>query len=61
MNNHKSEYGVIQTIRFMIRQAVKEAPAVLVWLVVDAILALIFYSSLKRFTSASSRSAISLL
>lgn len=41
MNNHKSEYGVIQTIRFMIRQAVKEAPAVLVWLVVDAILALI--------------------
>ena len=35
MNNHKSEYGVIQTIRFMIRQAVKEAPAVLVWLVVD--------------------------
>ena len=26
MNNHKSEYGVIQTIRFMIRQAVKEAP-----------------------------------
>ncbi len=41
MNNHKSEYGVIQTIRFMIRQAAKEAPAVLVWLVVDAILALI--------------------
>ena len=41
MNNHKSEYGVIQPIRFMIRQAVKEAPAVLVWLVVDAILALI--------------------
>ena len=41
MNNHKSEYGVIQTIRFMIRQAEKEAPAVLVWLVVDAILALI--------------------
>ena len=38
MNNHKSEYGVIQTIRFMIRQAVKEAPAVLVWLVVDAII-----------------------
>lgn len=41
MNNHKSEYGVIQTIRFMIRQAAKEAPAVLAWLVVDAILALI--------------------
>ena len=41
MNNHRSEYGVIQTIRFMIRQAAKEAPAVLVWLVVDAILALI--------------------
>ena len=41
MNNHKSEYGVIQTVRFMIRQAAKEAPAVLVWLVVDAILALI--------------------
>ena len=26
MNNDKSEYGVIQTIRFMIRQAVIEAP-----------------------------------
>lgn len=25
MNNHKSEYGVIQTIRFMIRQAGKRS------------------------------------
>lgn len=41
MNNHKSEYGVIPSNIFMIRQAAKEAPAVLVWLVVDAILALI--------------------
>ena len=41
MNNHKSEYSVIQSTLFMIRQAAKEAPAVLVWLVVDAILALI--------------------
>ena len=48
MNNHKSEYGVIQTIRFMIRQAVKEAPAVLVWLVVDAIWRL--YYSCSNYT-----------
>lgn len=41
MNNHKSEYGVIPSNIFMIRQAAKEAPAVLVWLVADAILALI--------------------
>ena len=51
MNNHKSEYGVIQTIRFMIRQAVKEAPAVLVWLVVDAILALILQLRSEEHTS----------
>ena len=41
MKNHKSEYSVIQTVLFMIRQAAKEAPTVLVWLVADAILALI--------------------
>lgn len=41
MRNHKSEYSVIQTVLFMIRQAAKEAPTVLVWLVADAILALI--------------------
>ena len=41
MKNHKSEYSVIQTVLFMIRQAAKEAPSILVWLVADAILALI--------------------
>ena len=55
MNNHKSEYGVIQTIRFMIRQAVKEAPAVLVWLVVDAILALITAARIIRDTGITAR------
>lgn len=41
MNNHKSEYSVIQSTLFMIRQATKEAPLVLVWVIADAFLALI--------------------
>lgn len=41
MNHHKSEYSVIQSVLFMIRQAAKEAPFVLVWVVADALLALI--------------------
>lgn len=41
MNNHKSEYSVIQSTLFMIRQAAKKAPLVLVWVIADALLALI--------------------
>ena len=40
MEKQKSEYNVLQTTVFMIKQAAKTAPSVLVWVVVDALLAL---------------------